>query len=381
MILKDNVFNLSIVDTNVLKGIAIIAMLCHHSFDGLPENIEKFPFFLTCLAVVGKVCVSLFLFCSGYGLTVQYRKIYEKYDVISEKVSISIKFLFKRLTKFYSSYWFVFIIFVPLGILLFDRTLEDAYGLNMNVYKRLFYDFLGLQGYLSYNATWWFNKLIIIFYIIFPIIFYISKKIGLGGIVLSIFIMLISNKLNKLNYYELLIWQLPFVLGVYYALYQSQLQKLTKYVVKYNILLSGFTLVLFVFFVCQRIFGFIPFDNLKGIRIDAFIALTIIFAYILIKINLDVSNNIVFKKLSNLGLHSNNIYLIHTFFYLYFVVTHELLYNTFLRTAGINMLILLVLCYFISFILEFIKDKVYWNKLTIKIIEKIDKYNINLKKL
>lgn len=55
-----------------MKGIAIIAMLCHHVYTCQPEWVEAYPFFLTTLGVLGKVCVAIFLFCSGYGLAVQY---------------------------------------------------------------------------------------------------------------------------------------------------------------------------------------------------------------------------------------------------------------------------------------------------------------------
>ena len=67
-----NIFAISKQDTSVMKGIAIIAMLCHHVYTWQPEWVEAYPFFLTTLGVLGKVCVAIFLFFSGYGLAVQY---------------------------------------------------------------------------------------------------------------------------------------------------------------------------------------------------------------------------------------------------------------------------------------------------------------------
>lgn len=76
-------WNLSLSDTNALKGIALILLLCHHLFyiqDGSYNDIlvfGKYPlvqeFGLAC-----KVCVAIFVFLSGYGLapyTVEYPRI------------------------------------------------------------------------------------------------------------------------------------------------------------------------------------------------------------------------------------------------------------------------------------------------------------------
>ena len=63
-------------------------------------------------------------------------------------------FLLNRLTKFYLNYWFVFLVFVPIGVFVFDIDLKQAYGSNVNLIKRSMYDVFGLQGFYSYNITW-----------------------------------------------------------------------------------------------------------------------------------------------------------------------------------------------------------------------------------
>ncbi len=64
-------FSLSLHDTSVLKGIAICAMLCHHLFYQNPES----GYVVWHLAMLGKVCVAIFLLLSGYGLTIQMKKL------------------------------------------------------------------------------------------------------------------------------------------------------------------------------------------------------------------------------------------------------------------------------------------------------------------
>ena len=70
-LMEKNSFSLSLHDTSVLKGIAICAMLCHHLFYQSPES----GYVVWHLAMLGKVCVAIFLLLSGYGLTIQMKKL------------------------------------------------------------------------------------------------------------------------------------------------------------------------------------------------------------------------------------------------------------------------------------------------------------------
>lgn len=365
---ENNIFNLSLSDTSVMKGIAIIAMLCHHTFTCRPSFETPYPEFLTTLGVLGKVCVSMFLFCSGYGLAIQYEKVVDKISTIYQKLVYSVKFIVKRLLKFYSSYWFIFILFVPLGIFVFDRSLADAYGENVNLIKRISYDLLGIQGFLSYNITWWFNKLIIIFYLLFPIIFIISRKIKFIGIIISITLMRFANKFGILNYYDLLYWQFPLVVGMYYALYKDTLNNLSSILSKHRITTYIGVFVIFIFCVVQRLYGVIPLGYITGIRVDTFLTLSILLILLLYIRNIPW----LYKPLSILGNHSMNIYLIHTFFNYYWEFSRQLLHDSYLRVGGGNVVVLLLLCLALSILIEWLKEKLYWNKLSSQIINKIN---------
>ena len=327
---ENNLFNISLSDTSVMKGIAIIAMLCHHTFTCRPSFETPYPEFLTAMGILGKVCVSMFLFCSGYGLAIQYEKGINKISTLYQKLIYSVKFIVKRLWKFYTSYWFVFIIFVPFGLLILDRSLAEAYGENVNLIKRFFYDILGIQGYSSYNITWWFNKLIIIFYLFFPIIFIILRKIKLTGIVMSFALMYFASYFGVLNYYDLLFWQFPLVVGIYYALCQDKLNNLSSCLSKYKITTCMGVLVIFIICVVQRLYGVIPFGHITGIRVDTFLTLSILLILLLYIRNIPW----LYKPLSILGNHSMNIYLIHTFFNHYWEFSRKLLHDSCLRVWG-----------------------------------------------
>ena len=360
-----NIFVLSKQDTSVMKGVAIIAMLCHHVYTCQPEWVATYPYWLTILGVLGKVCVAIFLFCSGYGLATQYEKILCKTSDIKDKIYRTLIFIFKRFVKFYSSYWFVFLIFVPITIFFFDRPLSAAYGENANVLKRLFFDMLGVQGFQSYNITWWFNKLIILFYLLFPIFFIAVKKTKWIGLLFGFVLMRLANQLGNVNYYDMMLWQFPFVLGIGWVLYQEKVAKWSDWIEKHFGLITIGVSLLLLLGILQRLYNIVPFGNITGVRFDGFLCLLLTLCVALILRR----RKYTYMVLSFLGKHSINIYLIHTFLNYYWEPIHYFLQtNKICRFMGLNMWILLLVCLLLSIILEFMQEKLYWNKLTNKVL-------------
>lgn len=273
--------------------------------------------------------------------------------------------------KFYSAYWFVFLIFVPLTIFFFDRPLSAAYGENVNVLKRLFFDILGVQGFQSYNITWWFNKLIILFYLLFPIFFITIKKTKWVGLLCCFILMRLANKLGVVNYHDILFWQFPFVLGIGWVLYQEKVAKWSNWIEKHLRLITIGVSVLLLLGILQRLYNIVPLGNLTGIRFDGLLCLLLALCVVLILRRMKRT----YRALSFLGKHSINIYLIHTFLNYYWEPIHYFLHtNKVCRFMGINMWILLLVCLLLSVILEFMKEKLYWNKLTNTVLTVFD-YN------
>lgn len=131
--LKDSVF-MSKDESLLLKGIAIILMLVYHLWNPLihtPFEIDTIGLFHKEWAAFGSICVSLFVFLSGYGL-----------DASNSCQSISA--LFKRIKKLYGEFWKVW---VPFTLILFIAG-----------YKYLWYDylleFIGLRPFI--NRMFWF---------------------------------------------------------------------------------------------------------------------------------------------------------------------------------------------------------------------------------
>lgn len=140
-------------------------MLWHHLFLYTPE----YGVITHNIAQTFKICVALFLFVSGYGLTIQY----ERLNV--SNIKYAILFILKRFINFFLPYWFCFIVVFSIGHL-FGYTVNDAYPETRNTLKCILLDFFGQMGYQSYLSTWWFNKMIIQLYLIFPLLFLLSKN-------------------------------------------------------------------------------------------------------------------------------------------------------------------------------------------------------------
>ena len=363
-----NMFALTKNDTSVLKGIAIIAMLCHHLFTCHPAWVESYPTPLIIIGTLGKICVAMFLFCSGYGLSIQYDKTISTSSGMFYTIRSTIAFILKRLIKFYTAYWFVFLVFVPITILFFNRSLADAYGENVSITKCLLYDILGLQGFQSYNITWWFNKLIILLYFLFPILFVFVKKTKWFGLLLCFIIMRFAKKLEILDYYDLLFWQFPFVLGIGWTIYQDKIAQYSKWMEKYVGVFGVGLIILMSFCILQRLYNIVPFGQINGARMDGFLSVLLaLFVIIFLR-----KWKCCYTALAFLGKHSINIYLVHTFLIQYWYDVSKFLHaNKICRMGGVNFWILLLSCLLISILLEYIKDKLYWNKLTEKVLTRI----------
>ena len=294
-------------ETVVLKGIGIIAMLLHHFYSCSPSLDADFIPFFTFLGTIGKVCVAIFLFCSGYGLSVQYRKKTQAITSPKEYIVETLKFLANRFCKFYLNYWFVFILFVPIGIFVFNITLPDRYGHSVNIIKRLFFDIIGIQDANSYNITWWFNRLIILLYLLFPIWNFITKWSWWVAILLSFVMMFLSPYVYESGLFT---YTFSFVLGISWD-YARNNQYLHKFI-QLNPYLLGFVLCLAILTLIILRTGEI-FPNFSGIKIDGFIVIS----FVLLTIVYAPKLTLCTKILACLGKHSMNIYLIHTFLYYY----------------------------------------------------------------
>lgn len=321
--------------TLIIKGVATCLLLWHHLYYENPDRSLTYI-----IAYYGKVCVAIFLILSGYGLV----KSFNKY-------SSSFKFVVEKIEKLYLNYWLIWVIFVPIGIIFFDRSLASVYKVNIVI--KLIINLLGIQttvfGFYGYNPTWWFMGLIIVFYFLFPLLYKAIIKYSKLTLLLSFIFMilpiwykipLIGSVLG--NY---IIWIFPFILGIY-AAHTNIFERLSN--IKFNKfgkLVLYFSLLMI--FMIIRVYG-IGIINIKADGIIGFMICIVTFEYIS---NIKYLNS----SLKFIGKHSSNIFLFHTFiYYLYF--------KKFIYSFRYNILIFIVLlciCLIISICIEIAKGKIF----------------------
>lgn len=353
--------NISREQSLFLMCIAICAMLCHHAFCFPPDGYgTDFGVVAHTIGEVGKVCVALFLFVSGYGLYSQFNKLVLNITspplpitnianqcwrerIIRWKllVSVTIKFELRRFKRFYLNYWAVFIVFVPIGIFVFNRPLSEFYGDNVNLIKALLIDLLGVRGFGSYNITWWFNKVIIGFYLMFPLLYFGVRKCG-WLVLLASMVWMKYNPFSALWYWH--DWLFPFVLGMCAVQFNDLLERFFN---KIGFCWSiAFAVLFTMFWILCRKYGFIPY--FQSIRCDGFISLGLYFMIALMPVP-----NWMDLIMSFIGRHSSNVYMTHTFIYSRWLPW--LIYAPYY--AAIVFIWLLIVCLGISWLLEFVKTK------------------------
>lgn len=121
-----NPFKLSLQDSIRLKGIALLLLLWHHLFyssnSAYTECYAAGVAIINTTGLMAKVCVALFVFLSGYGLTVQTQKLKLRYS----------DFMKKRLKKLMINYWVIWVLLFRWDLFSLDfpfkRSMETMFG-------------------------------------------------------------------------------------------------------------------------------------------------------------------------------------------------------------------------------------------------------------
>lgn len=147
-------------ESAMLQAVAVMLMVWHHLF-GFPERIhvpyvlltdEVFPFHVeTMMSYFGRICIAVFAFVSGYGM--------RKKAVPGRSLFADYKSILQQLLKFFSRYWIVFFLFIPLGYFM---------GVYPFDWKRFIKGIVG-NG-VGYNAEWWYVGTYMRMLLLFPIL-------------------------------------------------------------------------------------------------------------------------------------------------------------------------------------------------------------------
>lgn len=152
--------------TQELKGFGMLTVVfAHISYMLVSDNTFLFP-----LSTVAGVGVDLFLFMSGYGLTVGMMK----------KPLPAVEFYKRRLIKVFIPFWIVIIILFVADALFLDIN----YGVSYMVQSLLGW-FPTAGAYTDVNSPFWYITWTLMFYALFPLLFN-AKRPWLTAILLAV---------------------------------------------------------------------------------------------------------------------------------------------------------------------------------------------------
>lgn len=334
-------FLLSLDDTQVLKGMALVLLLCHHCL----YKGEGYDDFFVCgypvfkyFGMFGNLCVSIFVFLSGYGLT--------KGAMKNSGIGNPIQFYRRRYVKLMMNYWLIWLLFVPMGVFFFHRSFQDVYGEHYVI--RGIVDFLGVYKAVyatpyGYNATWWFYSCIIVLYLIYPLVW---KYRALWFLMIPFSIMIVYfDDVPFIGSSGALYYLLPFVCGLSFATLDISLEV--------GSLERVILLILFVAICAYR------YILSHSVRWDSAIIIWGVFLY-----KCFPSSNLLSKVFAYIGQHSFNIFLFHTFIFDYYF--HKCIFWS--NNPILICLTLLIVCLIISVFIEKVKVVLKINKLQLLLI-------------
>lgn len=275
--------------TNCAKGIAILLMLYHHLFY---KNMD-YGQFIYSTALLAKVCVTMFVVLSGYGLTVSVKQ-----QSLGE-------FYRKRYAKLYLNYWVIMLIFIPVSCIFFNNSVYRVFtGGTLAVWGKFFLQILGLNMYcgeMGFNGTWWFMSAIVTLYMVFPLLYRaLPGKAGTfadGRIFIAVAIAALLQTFQTFNGFALL---LPFVGGMlagHYNIFNRLFYGNIK--LRYQFLLIAGAMILHL----------LLYNILRELSYMSLTLALLGIAIYLHKIKISAAILGIFGK------HSMNIFLFHSFIY------------------------------------------------------------------
>lgn len=296
-----DVFPVSV--TNELKGLGILTVVFAHFAYMKVTNAD----FLFPLSIIAGVGVDLFLFMSGFGLTVGMLK----------RPMKAVDFYKKRVIKIFIPFWIALIIMFIADALFMDKTYSVGY-----IIKSMLGFFPTADGFGDVNSPFWYITWMIMFYLLYPLVFFKDKP-WLSAIILAVIATIIgtfnifdlgSNWLHRLH---TVAFSMGIILAWLLQVKEGEKNRFIEYIkdfrdnskdMKYIVIAIMFVIV---FYVSQRT-GAGSWPALtsilgQGFFVEQLMSIVIMLAFTVIFILKKVDS----KFLTMYGVYSYEVYLIH----------------------------------------------------------------------
>ena len=352
--------------TMQMKGIAIIILLFHHCFLNAQRwatvpyeklattkgwgyyPISFAPFSshtIQYLASFSKICVTMFVFMTGYGMWVSYES--------QKKKTTMSNYIKKRMVTLMTGFLIIFVVTEILAIPT-GRFIE-VYGHDFRSVVYMIIDALGLAKLLGtplFCLTWWYMSLAIVLIMIFPFVHSIMEKYQWVVVVASI---IVPRACGFGQSTDLFRYLLAYTLGMYFAQHDL-LARIKEKFMEQNVAGKLLSLIvsligLAVIIKCRQNawIGWKYLDFWDGFA--AMYVIVISYIYIL-------NGKWIVKGLGFLGKHSMNIFLIHSFYRDVFF--HEFTYSFYY--AWLDYIVLMAISLVTSIVLEWFKKLIRYEK-------------------
>lgn len=200
--------------TNMLKGIALMLLLCNHfcvvqdwitSPSTLVDiNIQGKPL-LGYLGAFGKICVAIWAFLSGIGAYYSYRN-----GILSAYKSNLV-----RLANLMIQYVLILaIVFVPVIALCHPTFMGESYKLDL---KHIIYNIFACDA--EYDKAAWYMRFYIMYVLSFPVLMFVKRKVNkdLLFYIGTFCIFILASKVLAFSFENMMVGTVPLkqILGEY----------------------------------------------------------------------------------------------------------------------------------------------------------------------
>lgn len=344
-----------------LKGIAILLMLMHHNFGAVSlfekYDVSFFPFpqnWIVNACDMGKICVSLFAFVSGYGLFLSCQN--SKED--------KTKWVMIRYIKTFSGYWMIWILSSIITELINGRFLRVF--MSDNIWESMleiaidFFGFASLFGTASLNGTWWYMSAAFVFILITPLLTKYKENLWLILIGVIVFWRVIAFAAG-INIFpggkSIYAFLTPFILGTLFA----KNNYIDKLINRKNKSIR-FVIELILLLVSYKIYTGVHTEYFWELKWGAIPLVVILFCVEFVICIPGIKKILVF-----LGEHSANIYMTHTFIRAFYLMDFTYSWKYFLLITAVLLVICLIISMGVELLKKMIKYDTYINRLCMKV--------------